>query len=75
MKALYRTAALLLTLLSAVIVAVLVSVATDAGREIKVVGFALLALVAATALAGALALWSRTLDREGAPSGDRRRRR
>lgn len=64
MRALYRTAALLLTLLSAGIFAVLVSVAIDDSRQIRVVNFTLLALLAAVLLSIALALWSRTIRRD-----------
>ncbi len=48
MKALYRTAAAVLTLVSAAVIAILVSVATDPGRDIKVLGFTLFALGAAS---------------------------
>lgn len=66
MRVLYRTTALLLTLLSAGIFAVLVSVAIDDNRQIRVVNFTLLALVAAVLLSIALALWSRTIRRDRA---------
>jgi hypothetical protein len=71
MKALYRTAAAVLTLVSAAIIAILVSVATDPDRDIKVLGFTLFALGAAILLALAVALWSRTVDRKD--SGARNR--
>lgn len=63
MKALYRTAAAVLTLLSAAVTAVLVSVLVDGDRDVRVLGFAVLAVGAAIALAVAIALWSKTLDR------------
>lgn len=75
-KALYRTAAALLTLLSAGIIAILISVLFDDSRQIKVVGFTLFALGAAVALVVAVVLWSRTLGRprkdSGRPDGNTR---
>lgn len=73
-KALYRTAAALLTLLSAAMCAILVAALFDDSSEIKVVGFTLFALGAAVALVVAVVLWSRTLDRKGSsgPHGNPR---
>ena len=59
MKALLRIAAVLLTLLSAGVIALLISVATDDNREIRVVNFTLFAVGAVIALVAALALWRR----------------
>lgn len=71
MKALYRTAAAILTLLSAGMFAILISVALDDNREIRVVNFTLFALGAAIALVVAVALWRRTLNRKGSGAGSR----
>jgi hypothetical protein len=60
MKALYRIAAILLTLLSAGVIALLISVATDDNREIRVVNFTLFAVGAVVALIAAVALWRRS---------------
>lgn len=60
MKALYRIAAILLTLLSAGVIALLISVATDDNREIRVVNFTLFAVGAVVALIVAVALWRRS---------------
>jgi hypothetical protein len=59
MKALYRIAAILLTLLSAGVIAILISVATDDNREIRVVNFTLFAIGAIAALIAAVVLWRR----------------
>jgi uncharacterized membrane protein len=60
MQALYRIAAILLTLLSAGVIALLISVATDDNREIRVVNFTLFAVGAVIALVAAVALWRRS---------------
>lgn len=60
MKALYRITAILLTLLSAGVIALLISVATDDNREIRVVNFTLFAVGAVVALIAAVALWRRS---------------
>jgi hypothetical protein len=59
MKMVYRILAVLLTLLSAGVTALLISVATDDNREIRVVNFTLFALGAAIALIAAIVLWRR----------------
>ena len=59
MKVVYRILAVLLTLLSAGVTALLISVATDDNREIRVVNFTLFALGAAIALIVAIVLWRR----------------
>jgi len=63
-KVIYRTAAALLTLLSAAMTAILVAALFDDSSDIDVLGFTLFALGAAVALVVAIALWSRTLDRK-----------
>lgn len=63
MKALYRIVAILLTLLSAGVIALLISVATDDNREIRVVNFTLFAVGAVVALIAAVALWRRSATR------------
>lgn len=55
----YRIVAVLLTLLSAAVTALLITVATDDNREIRVVNFTLFALGAAIALVAAILLWRR----------------
>ena len=59
MKVVYRIVAVLLTLLSAGVTALLISVATDDNRDIRVVNFTLFALGAAIALILAVVLWRR----------------
>jgi ABC-type sugar transport system permease subunit len=59
MKLLYRVGAVILTLLSAGISAILISVATDDNREIRVVNFTLFAVGAVIALVVAVILWRR----------------
>jgi hypothetical protein len=59
MKAVYRISAILLTLISAGITAILISVATDENRTIRVVNFTLFAVGAAIALFVAIVLWRR----------------
>jgi hypothetical protein len=59
MKALYRIAAILLTLISAGVIALLISVATDDNRTIRVVNFTLFAVGAVIALVAAVWLWRR----------------
>ena len=60
MKVVYRIVAILLTLISAGITAILISVATDENREIRVVNFTLFAIGAAVALFIAVMLWRRS---------------
>jgi ABC-type sugar transport system permease subunit len=75
MKALYRTAAAVLTLAAAAGIAILANAALRDGSQIRVVNFTLFALGAAIALAVAVFLWSKTLDREGSPGPSRDPRR
>jgi uncharacterized Tic20 family protein len=63
MKAVYRISAIVLTLISAGITAILISVATDDNREIRVVNFTLFAVGAAIALFVAVVLWRRANTR------------
>ena len=60
MKVVYRIVAILLTLISAFITAILISVATDEDKTIKVLNFSLFAAGAAIALILALVLWQRS---------------
>lgn len=59
-KIVYRIIAIVLTLLSAVTTAILISVATDEDKTIKVLNFTLFAVGAAVALILALVLWQRS---------------
>jgi chromate transport protein ChrA len=58
-KIVYRIVAVLLTVVSAVITALLITVATDEDKTIKVLNFTLFAVGAAIALILALLLWQR----------------
>ena len=58
-KIVYRILALVLTLLSAVTTAILISAATEEGARIKVLPFTMFAVGAAIALILALVLWQR----------------
>ena len=59
-KIVYRIVAIVLTLLSAGMTAILISAATDEGARIKVLNFTLFAAGAAIALILALVLWQRS---------------
>ena len=75
MKALYRTAAAVLTIAAAAGVAILADAALRDGSQIRVVNFTLFALGAAIALVFAVFLWSKTLDHQGSAGPSRRPRR
>jgi hypothetical protein len=59
MKALYRTAAVVLTLIAALVAALLINVATDSSKEIRVVNFTLFAVGTVVVLLLAMVLWRR----------------
>ena len=62
MKALYRIAAVVLTLASAFVLAVLINALTD-GSEIRVAYFVIFAVGAFLALGAAFVLWARAASK------------